>query len=187
MLGGIDPILIFNFPIIPEIPQIPLANAGIPIASDSILSSIGVPVPIYLSEAITGIIIESETRGLDVRTNTDAKVDGKTPTVEQVGLDNVITINMVASRSNVVLTVLLSLCDLAFSRVISKQYGISYLSGSTIVFNGLLKGFNTSASNNDDLVHITLEISKANQKGTSLANPVLQVNAVQGAIPLAGG
>lgn len=181
MLNGVAPILIFNFPVVP--PSVSSILGGIPVVGTSLVEGVGLPIPLYLDEDLTGLYIESETRGLDVTNDAQAKNSGDPASVDQKGLDNIVTINMVSSRGNTLLQILLALCDIAFTQLVSKRYGITYLSGSTVVFGGLLKGFNTNASADETRVHVTMEISKANVVVNTGPN-YLTIPAVRGTTPI---
>ncbi len=73
MLNGIDPIIIFGFK---KLPPSVAANPAVPTAGSG-----GLPfdlpfIPIYLSEKLTGILIDSEDKNLDVDTTVMATTDG---------------------------------------------------------------------------------------------------------------
>lgn len=183
MLNGVAPILIFNF--MPQLTTTLFKGvAGIPILKD-ILPNIGIPMPIYLDENLTGIYVESESKAIDIDTNVQARYDGKAPSVDQRGLNSLITVNMIANRDSIMLAVLLSMNDIIFQRVVQASYNISYLNGTTTVFNALLHGFSTQQGSDDDLVRIVLQLSKANQSKPNPANLTSQLPKITGAIPVA--
>lgn len=183
MLNGVAPILIFSF--MPNLSQ-SLFNglAGIPVLGD-VLPKIGIPIPIYLDENLTGIYVESESNAIDIDTIVQARYDGKPPSVDQRGLNNLITINMLATKNSVMLSVLLAMNDMIFSRVVSKDYNVSYLNGATTVFNALLHGFSTHTAADDDLIRIVLQISKANQSKPVPPNLASALPKITGATPVA--
>lgn len=183
MLNGVAPIIIFSF--LPNVTQ-SLFNgiAGIPVLGD-VLPNIGLPIPLYLDEELTGIYIESESKAIDIDTNVQVRYDGKPPSVDQRGLNNLVTINMIGSKSSVMLAVLLAMNDMIFSRVVAKDYNVSYLNGATTVFNGLLHGFSTQTGTDDDLVKIVMQISKANQSKPIPANLTSVLPKITGATPVA--
>lgn len=182
MLNGVAPILIFTFPVVPKSPTFN-AIAGIPLVGNFLAENVGVPIPIYLDERLTGVYVESETKAIDIQTTVEAKTEAGTPDISQRGLDSLVTINMIANKDSVTLSAILALCDLVFQKVVSQEYKVSYLNGSTTVFNGLLHGFQTSVDSDNDLVRITLQLSKANQNlkpnpGTAI------LPKITGAIPI---
>lgn len=164
MLNGIAPIIIFTFPI--ETPgAISNAISGIPLVGKTIIDNVGIPIPIYMDEKLTGIYVESESKTIDIETTTEAKIGSTdTPDVSQRGLSNSVTVNMVGLKTSVTLTALLALIDMVFQRVVSQNYNVTYLNGPTTIFNGLIDGFSVNADNDSELVSITLTMSKANKK-----------------------
>lgn len=184
MLNGVAPILIFSFtPAFAA--DLFKGIAGIPVLGDILPT--GIPIPIYLDEKLTGIHIESESKAIDIETNTQTRYDDKPPKVEQRGLNNLITVNMIASRNSVMLAVLLALNDMVFSRVVKQNYSVSYINGTTTVFNGLLHGFSTQQGSDDDLTRILLQISKANLAPPVKGGVQLVNKAVTGATPVTVG
>lgn len=182
MLNGIAPILIFNFPIASK----PLSFLeGVPLIGGA-LASAGVPIPLYLDEELTGLYVESETKAIDIETTVQARNDGGPPLIDQRGLNNLITINMLASQDSILLSVLLALNDIIFSKVVSKEYSVSYLNKTTTIFGGLLHGFSTQVGNDDDLIRITLQLSKGSENGTIPSNVTSVLPKITGAIPVAG-
>lgn len=165
MLGGIAPIIIFTFPLRPS-SSLFNALSGIPVIGSTIAKDIGVPIPLYLDEKVTGICVESENKSLDIETEPQNRNDGKPAEVLQRGLNSLVAINMVAQRDSILLGVFLALNDLVFTKVVSQEYNISYLNGPTTIFGGLLHGFSAAMADNDDLVRIVLQISKANGGST---------------------
>jgi len=189
MLGGIAPILIFTFPPLLGI-DLSKILSGIPLIGDS-LSGIGVPIPLYLDEGLTGLYVESETKAIDIDTDITPiyrkTTNEITNYVNQSGLNNIITVNMLASRDNVFLAVLLALNDMVFERVVQTKYRVSYFNKSILLFGGLLHSFSTQASNNDDLLRITLQIQKSKKtldKLNSGISIVSEAAAKTGGLPL---
>jgi hypothetical protein len=165
VLNGIAPILIFTFPPMLGIDFSKILG-GIPLIGDA-LSNVGVPIPLYLDENLTGIYIDSESKSIDIDTDITPKYEQNpsgaitsTTLINQSGLNNLITINMIASKENLVLSVLLALNDMIFTRVVSGKYKISYLNKTTLIFGGLLHSFQTSTTSDDTLIKITMQIQK---------------------------
>jgi len=168
MLNGIDPILIFNF--FKLAPQSSVVSR-IPIVADIINTLALPPIPIYLSETITGIYIDSEEKSIDIETDVDALSSGKDAKINQKALGSTVRINMKGTRDSVGLTLLSSLADLIVPLVTSKEYSITYLHGSVTVFNGLLHSFSVTDNADSDLLNITLEINKTVNKTTTAKDP----------------
>lgn len=184
-LGGIAPLLIFQFSV--PSPALPTDFVGPPGPTgliDSFFQAVGVPVPIYLDEKLTGIYVENESRGIDIQTNAQQLRTGEV-LYDQRGLDSLVSIRLFASKDSVILTALLALADMAFQFVVSKAYKVSYFNGPTVIINGLLHGFQTETNSNDDLITITLQLSKANQATTATAT-LTALPKITGALPVAG-
>lgn len=188
MLNGIAPIVIFTFPPILGI-DLSKFLSGIPLIGGS-LGNVGIPIPVYLDENLTGIYIESESKSIDIDTDITPKyitapggAVTSTTLVNQSGINNLVTVNMIASRDSLILTVLLALSDMVFDRIVSGKYSISYLNKSTLIFGGLLHSFQTSTTSDDTLIKITLQIQKNNQNKTTLLNQYLDLPGKQALIP----
>jgi hypothetical protein len=183
MLGGVAPILIFSFS--PQITQSAFGGiAGIPVVGD-VLPNLGIPIPLYLDENLTGIYVESESKAIDIDTNVQPRYDGKPPSIDQRGLQNLVTVNLIATQQSVVLTVILGLIDMIFQRVVQASYKVSYINGATTVFGGLLHGFQTQQGSNDNLIHITLQIQKGKENVPNPPNVTSVLPKITGATPVA--
>lgn len=156
--------------------------SGIPIIGDAASSLLGgIPIPIYLSESLTGIVIESESRSMDINAAVNGFADGSAPDLKQSPLNNEVNLNLLAEADNVILAVLLTMFDTIFQRLANQKYTLTYLNGPTTVFGGKLMGVNVTQGENDNLLRISIRISKANQ-GKPLANPDLKT-AFRGVAP----
>ncbi len=137
MLNGIDPIIIFNFK-----KKISTTTAKIPLTASTVEEIITLPViPIYLSERLTGLFIETESKNIDVDTTIDTLSNGDQPNFNQRALSSTIKIEMQASASSIGVALLSALSDLVFPKLTSKEYSITYLHGAVTVFDGLLHSF----------------------------------------------
>jgi hypothetical protein len=181
MLNGIDPIIIFHFSKLS--PETAASVASIPVIS-SIVNKIGLPpIPVYLSEKLTGLYIDSEDKNIDIETSSETLSNGEDPQINQKGINSTVTINIVASRDSIGLTLLSALADRIFQKVTSKEYSITYLHGAVTVFNGLLQSFAITQNSNNDLYNITLEIFRTTLE-TETAASIPVVPKVTGAVPL---
>lgn len=179
MLNGLDPIIIFQFSKLTPAQSASLAK--IPIVS-SIVSSIGLPpIPIYLSETLTGLFIDTEEKNVDIETQTDTLTDGSAPQVQQKGVNSTIKVTLKANKDSIGLTLLSAMVDIIFSKVTSKEYSIIYLHGPITVFNGLLHSFSVSQNADTDIEDITFEIDNI---GVPAKTPVPVVSKVTGSVPL---
>lgn len=195
MLNGIDPIIIFQFKKISKETQEKLSK--IPLVS-SIVDTIGLPpIPIYLSEQVTGLYIDSEDRNIDIETTVDSLYSGASPLVSQKAINSVVRINMIGSRNSIGLTLITALADLIVPKVGSKEYAITYLHGGTTVFGGLLHSFSAQQNANNELVNITIELTKnstAKPAGPPVVAPTTEgvtlsggVNAIPPTAPVSAG
>lgn len=179
MLNGVDPIILFNFKLLS--PSLQESIAKIPIVAD-VVAAIDLPViPIYLSEKITGISIDSESKSMEIDTTVDTLSSGSTPTLNQRGIQNSVKIEMVASRDSIGVSLFSAMADLIFPKVTSKEYSITYLHGAVTVFAGLLHSFSISQNANNDLYTISLELIKPS---ALLKSPIPVVAKVTGLVPL---
>jgi hypothetical protein len=178
MLNGVDPIILFNFKKLSPSTQESIAK--IPLLAD-VVNVIDLPVvPIYLSEKLTGIYIDAESKSIDIDTTTDSLTNGDAPAVTQRTLNSSIRIEMVASRNSIGASIFAAMADLIFPKVTSKEYSITYLHGAITVFAGLLHGFSITQNANNDLYNITLELIKPSP-GKAGAQVVQKIT---GALPL---
>lgn len=178
MLNGIDPIILFNFKMKPPGALTSLLSKIMSMDESSFIDM--PPIPIYLSERLTGIYIDSESKNVDVDTNIETLTSGDTPQTNQRAIGNTVRIEMVASRDSIGVSLFSALTDLIVPKVTSKEYSITYLHGAVTVFNGLLHAFSITQNANNDLYNITLELAKpAPQKGN-----IVTVARNTGALPL---
>lgn len=179
MLNGIDPIIIFNFKKLS--PETQATIAKIPVVA-SIVSAIDLPaIPIYLNERITGLLIESEDKNIDIETSTETLTSGDSPISNQRGLNSSVKVTITAHRDSIGLALFSAMADLVFPKVTSKEYSITYLHGAVTVFAGLLHSFSISQNSNDELFNIVFELVRP---GIALKAPIPTVTKVTGAVPL---
>lgn len=168
MLNGVDPIIIFNFKVLS--PSLAESIAKIPVVA-SVVSAIDLPVvPLYLSEKLTGIFIESENKSVEIDTNVDTLSSGGAE-ITQRGIQSTVKIEMIARRDSLGVSIFSAMSDLIFPRVTSKEYSITYLHGAIVVFAGLLHSFSITQEANTDLYRISLELIKPSKP--KLAVPVV--------------
>src|SRR5690606_879327 len=169
MLNGLYPILIFQF--YTKI-GVDIANAtGIPLPKSDDKGVPLTPIPFYLDENFTGILITSESKAIDVETENESSEEGKEVKTFQKTLSNRVTIEMVASKSSLVVTAILAFFEQIYKKVTAKEYSISYLSGGITVFNEYIQEFAVHQSNNDDPYHIRLTLEKGNQETQTQKKP----------------
>lgn len=182
MLNGIDPIILFNFFKVLT-PDEVASISKIPIVS-SVYDKIGLPpIPIYLSEKLTGLLIDSEDKSIDIETTVETLPNGTDPKVTQKGINSTVKINIVAVKESIGMTLLSALADLIFAKVTSREYSITYLHGAVTVFGGLLHSFSINQNAEDTKYNITIELSRSTVKTIQPVAPPF-VNKLVGAVPL---
>ncbi len=183
MLNGIDPIIIFQFSKkVPETVSNP--RVGAPFVSDKEIFIPLPPIPIYLSEELTGLFIDTESKSIDSETTVETKTDGSSPDVTQKGINSVTKIELVASKDSIGLTLLAAMSDLLFDKLTSKEYAVTYLHGAVTIFNGLIHSFSINQSANDDKYMISIEISRGAVKSPTKVEIVPTVLKSSGTVPL---
>lgn len=159
-LNGVSPLFIFT--LLPEDPNAAKdALSGLPPAVASTLTGIvGIPIPIYLEENITKILLDGDDRNLNFETMQAQDQTGKNAKTFQRGIQNDVSINMRADNTSLILTAILALVEQCFALAVGRKYSISYFSGTTVIIGGLINGFNTSQDPNKTETHITMTITK---------------------------
>lgn len=183
MLNGLDPIIIFQFNT--KVPSVSAQLAKIPLVSDIPTIVEQPPIPIYLSEKITGLFIDAESKSIDASTQIETKTDGADVSVNQKGIASVLSIDIVANKTSLGVSLLVAMADLILEKMSSKEYYITYLHGATTLFRGVLHSFSVNQSADNDLLNIKIELSRGDTKNLpSVTNPRLPtVTKVTGAIP----
>lgn len=184
MLNGIDPIIIFQFST--KISSVSEALARIPLVSDIPTLVDQPPIPIYLSETLTGLYIDAESKSIDATTQMETKSDGGEISVNQKGIASVVSVDLVAAKNSIGLSLFSALADLVLEKMSSKEYFITYLHGPITVFRGLLHSYSMNQVAGDDLLRIKIELSRGDAK--NLPSQTLQklptVSRTTGTIPL---
>jgi hypothetical protein len=180
MLNGIDPIFLFNFSKNVTLPS--ATTTKIPLVAEQGTSIPLPPIPLYLSERLTGIYVVSESKSISIQTDLDAPKDGTDPIDIQRPLDSSVSIEMKANKNSLGLTILSAMADVILSKLSSKEYSISYLHQNITVFYGKIQAFNISQSADTDLFLINMTLSNFSKK-TILPTSVPVVGKSTGAIP----
>lgn len=164
MLNGVAPLIIFHFGGVSKSSSIFKAVAGVPLIGSSLTGLLAIPIPIYLDEKLTGIMVKSQVTQVDFDEEIQTKINEKTANVDQRVLNSLITVNMIGKRDSTLVSMLIALNDIVFSKITSKNYTVSYLNRSTVLLNGLLHGFSATENEDTNLVDIVFQFSKANKK-----------------------
>lgn len=194
MLNGVDPIMIFRF-----FNKEATSFLGKVPGLGSIVDQIGLPIPIYLSERwqqnipaiqLSGIILENESRNIDLVTKVDAlqskSATGQNdpPEVAQQIANSSVSLSLVANRDSLLVNVFVALSEMILSKVASLDYSITYLSRSTIVFNGFLDRFQTAVDYNTDLLRVDMSLSNAKKEKPTPKEDKPFVQGQQNVIPI---
>jgi hypothetical protein len=181
MLNGIDPIFLFNF--FKLTPELQAQINTIPLVA-KVVSKIGLPpIPVYLSEKLTGIYIDSESKNIDIETSTETLTDGSDPKVNQKGIGSTVTINMIANKNSIGLMLISAMAEVILPKVTSKEYSITYLHGPITVFNGLLHQFSFSQNADSTLMNLSIQLSRSTGKPT-IESAVPLVSKSTGSLPV---
>lgn len=182
MLGGLDPIIIFQFS---KLSGTAYADklAKIPVVSEVTTLIDQPPIPIYLSQSLTGIYIDSEDKNVDIQTDVETLSSGEAPTVDQKGAGSTVAINLVAKKDSIGLALLSAMIDLIFDKVTSKEYAITYMHGATTIFRGVLHSYQANQNASNELLSIKIELSRGEKTPQKPASTP-QVPALRGAVPI---
>lgn len=170
-LNGLSPIILFQL-----YKKLPAASAAasqskIPLVSDiaAAAKATYAIIPLYLDENLTGIMVDTESKNIDIETKPDGLSSGEAGPVNQKPLGSITTVNLIAKRDSVGLTILLALSELLLDKVVSQEFEITYMNGAITVFGGLIHSFSFDQGGNDDLLKLKLEIARGRPKSTSVA------------------
>lgn len=165
MLNGIDPIILIHISKRTDVSALTGVEGLIPIVSSAIDDLIDFPpIPIYLSETLFGVVIDSESKNVDILTDFETKTEGTTVNVNQRGANSSVTITLTGKKDSIPITLLSAFIDLAFYKTSSKEYAISYLHGATTIFRGLLKSFAIDQVEGTDKLSIKIELTTGESK-----------------------
>lgn len=169
MINGLDPILIFSFfKKLTPAEQVSLKNINI--VSQFVKTLELPPIPIYLSEKLTGLYVDSESKNIDIETNVDTLASGGSPEFNQKGISSAVKVNLLANKDSIGLNILSAIADLILPLVTSKEYSVTYLNGATTVFGGLLHSFAVDQDSNSTLMRISFDLIKT-KKGAQVTVP----------------
>lgn len=181
MLGGLDPVVIFQFKALA--PTVGTVLSKIPVVSQ-VPSLIEMPpIPVYLSEKTFNIVIGGTSKSVDIETDTETLTNGQPPDVNQKGIQSSVEIEIEGLTDNVALTLLSALIDQVYDKVTSKEYSISFMYGATTIFNAVLHSFSAESVQGTNKLAIKIKLSKGS-KNPVKANPVVSVPGSTGSIPV---
>ncbi len=167
MLNGIDPIIIFAL-YKKTVPGVAASVTKIPLTNIDLGKIPYAIIPIYLSESITGIFIDNESKNIDIDTDAQSLTVGGDPLINQKALGSITTVNLIGKQGSVGLTILLSLSELILGKVTSQEYDVTYMHDAVTVFGGLIHSFSYEQGTDNDLYKIKIEISRGRPKGRAV-------------------
>ena len=156
-------------------------------------------IPVYLSEKLTGLYVDTERRRLAISTDnvvavktdkiTQKKEYGKLE-VQQKGETQAVEVSLLGNRDSIGLNLLLPLLQTIYDKVIAvEDYRIAYFHKNVLIFNARLSTLDIHESSENTLVGIDigLEVSQLQEKETeqedivkSAANPAQSVPVTAG-------
>jgi len=179
MLNGIDPVLVFQFKNILDdsafaefVGDLPLVSKIPTLADES-------PIPIYLSQDLTGLVIDSEDKNVDIETSVETTTKGSDTQLSQKGINSSVTVNLLANKNAIGIKLLSSLIDKLYNRVTSKEYSLSYLNGATTIFRGKLQSYQVNQVAESTKLSIQLIIS-IGEKAPKTVNGVPNIQKIDG-------
>lgn len=177
MLGGQDPIIIFEF----YKSTVAVGSDGkIPVAGQKNITFTPLPpVPLYLNEQLTGLYIDKADKSIDIGTDTETFINGTTPDMLQKGIASTVKITMNCKKDSVTMMILSATIDLIFDKVTSKEYAITFLFGATTIFRGVMHSFSISQTAQTDLMEVNIELSRGFKQPT----PATTVPVVPASLP----
>ena len=186
MLGGLDPVIIFQFKALapslsPTLQRIPLIS--------QVQSFIDMPpIPVYLSEKVFNFVIGGTSKSIDIETDTETLTNGQAPDVNQKGIQSSVEITIEGKQDSVALTLLSSLIDQVYDRSTSKEYSISFLYGATTIFNAVLHSYSAETVPGTDKLEIKVKLSRGSKNPVKSAGVGSVSNSGNGTtIPIGGG
>lgn len=180
MLGGRDPVIIFQFSKLAPVAGATLAR--IPVVSQIPTLIEQPPIPVYLSERLFNIVIVGTGKSVDIETDTETLSSGAAPDVNQKGLQSSVEINIEGKQNSVALTLLSSLIDVVYEKASSKEYAISFLYGATTIFRGVLQQYSVETIAGTDKLAVKFSLSRGS-KNPVKPNDVPVVPGFTGTIP----
>lgn len=166
MLQGLDPIIIFQ--IYKRVPSEAAEFANVPLTSRPQIRATFAVIPLYLSELLTGVYIDTESKNIDIDTDQNGLSSGLPAPVNQRPLGSVTSINLVGKRSSVGLTILLALAEMILDKVVSQEYEVTYINGAVSVYGGLIHGFSYEQGADNDLYKIKIDLARGRQISKSV-------------------
>ena len=166
MLEGLAPVIIYSYK--PIDTSFSIFGFKVP--------SVGLPIPIYLDEKLTGIMGEGASCKISIETST---INNQTYT-RQVGND--VSIKLRCRNNNLVGQTLIAILEEAFKYTSADKYSITLFYDSTFILDAYLKDFYSRPIDNTDMREIGITLCKK-YKNTAM---IYEVEPVENIIPMGG-
>lgn len=124
----------------------------------------GNPVPVYLSEEITGLCVDSESDSLNISTDfipvlNEQGTEAGTVKVQQRGETQSVSITLIGNKNSIGLNIILPMLKSIFSKVFAGlDYKIAYFHQNVLIFNARLASYQMTPGSNDTKVSLTLNL-----------------------------
>lgn len=181
MLGGVDPVIIFQFAALA--PSLGGIVSKIPVVSQYPSLIAQPPIPVYLSEQFFNIVIGGTSKTVDIETETQTLTSGAPPDVSQKGIQSSVEVNIEGRTDSIALTLLSAMIDQVYDKVTSKEYSISFMYGATTIFNAVLHSFSSETTEGTNKLMIKIKLSKGS-KNPVKAPGIPSVPGASGTIPV---
>lgn len=156
MLNGTSPVLFFNFG------NIEVLGFSLPLLS----------VPVYLDENLTGVLVDSHERVIDVAHEVDANYS-----YEKV-LSSGFRITLKGRKNNIYLTAFIALFELALKYVPDKAYKIMFFYDDIFLTDACLKSFNANVIENTDTRVVSFVVEQRPEKKSIVGKTKILHNTV---------
>ena len=166
MLNGASPVLIYQYK--PIDTSFSIFGYEVP--------SIGIPIPIYLDEKITGIMGEGASNKISIETST---INNQTYTRP---VSNDVSLKLRCRNNNLVGQTLIAIFGEAFKHTSADKYSISLFYDSTFILDAYLKDFYSRPIDNTDMREIGITLAKKYKNNAM----IYEVDPVKNIIPLGG-
>lgn len=151
------------------------------------------PIPIYLSEKLTGLYVDSEKKGLSISTENIVEIDKTTKNrsglkVQQKGETQTTDISIVGRRDSVGLNLLLPMLQTIYDQVLAtKDYRLAYFHNNVLIFNARLANLSINQNRDNNLVTIELSLEVAPTQEKEAEEPIKKLGVGSKNVPTLAG
>lgn len=170
MLGGIAPVLVFNFASVSSASM--LKKIGINIGEDS-LFNFDIPIvsiPVYLDEKLTGIVVDDHEKTINIEFETD----GMGGNYERE-ISSDVKITLVAQKDNIAFQIFLALFEQILKRIPTQSYKIYFYYDDVFMTNASLKDFVVTTKQNTDTRVLTFTLTNRSEKSKAVQSVLKKV------------